>query len=79
MDPSMTIAAAVAPRSVVDVSTDTIAIAGDASLIVGVVVDSGEDVVEWWCVAPNKSRSSSVCSGAVNGTTICSTNHHATS
>ena len=60
-------------------STDTAAVVDDAWLMVGVVVDSGDDVSPWCVFVPNRSCSSSVCSGAVNGNVICSTNQHAIS
>jgi Protein of unknown function (DUF3237) len=49
------------------------------SLMVGVVDDSGAVCVVRCGPAPNQSRRSSVCSGAVNGTTIWTTNQMAMS
>jgi hypothetical protein len=43
------------------------------SLMVGVVVDSGDGVTERWTCGFNKSRNASnICKGAITGTTICS-------
>jgi hypothetical protein len=49
------------------------------SLMVGVVDDSGAVCAVRCGPGPNQSRRSSVCSGAVNGTTIWTTNQMATS
>ena len=65
--------------AVVSAMSDATPLTAELSLIVGVVEDSGVLCALRGVVLPSGSCTSSVCSGAVNGTTIWTTNQRAIS
>ena len=64
---------------VVSAMSEAMPATAEISLIVGVVEDSGVLCALRGVVPPSASCTSSVCSGAVNGTTIRTTNQRAIS
>ena len=63
----------------IDVTSDAKLLTAMPSLITGVVEDSGALWAVRGAVPPSKSYASTTCSGAVNGTTIWTTNQSAIS
>lgn len=64
----------VMPHVVIGATSETPGVSDVASLIASVVIDSGDGDADRWTSTEKRSRRSTICSGAMNGSTICAMN-----
>ena len=64
----------VTPHVVIGATSETPGVSDVASLIASVVIDSGDGDADRWTSTEKRSRRSIICSGAMNGSTICAMN-----